>query len=222
MKAGKTWNSYRIPRLVVVENSPPRAPYIEGEIWGNLSCTKLKEGIPSEINSAQFPRKPSTVKYVPLHKSAIECTLRIPKRSTSSHKSINDSAPHTPKRQTHTLFRQRGLGTHRGTRLNWPWHRPESIKILLPAQEAGQQDFEGLLWGQRIWGPQPISYRAHGPCQGGINVQGWTKRIQTARVYCRGRPCPQQTKITEGERATPLEVVSSSIPKEIPSAVSQP
>ena len=48
MKVGKAWNSYRIPGLVDVENSSPRKPYIEGEIWGNLPRTKLKEGIPSE------------------------------------------------------------------------------------------------------------------------------------------------------------------------------
>ena len=120
MKVGKTWNSYRIPRLVVVEDSPPKAPYIEGEIWGNLPHTKLKEGVPSEINSAQFPRELSTAKSAPLHKGAIECTLRIPKRSASSHKSINDSAPHTPKRQERALGRQRGPSAHRGTKLNRP------------------------------------------------------------------------------------------------------
>ena len=156
MKVGKVWNSYGIPGLVVVEDSPPKAPYIEGEIWGNLLCTKLKEGIPSGINSAQFPKEPSTAKSVPLHKGAIECILRIPKRSASPHKSINDSAPRTPKCQEHALGRQRGPSAHRGTRLNRPGYRPESIKILLPARGAEQQDFEGLLWGQRIWGFRPI------------------------------------------------------------------
>ena len=52
MKVGKTWNSYRIPGLIDAKNSYPRAPYIEGEIWGSLPCTKLKEGMPSEINLA--------------------------------------------------------------------------------------------------------------------------------------------------------------------------
>ena len=98
MKVGKTRNSYRILGLVVMENSPSRAPYIEGEIWGNLLCTKLKEGILSEINFAQFSKKPLTAKSAPLHKGAVECTLRIPKRSASSHKNINDSAPRTLKR----------------------------------------------------------------------------------------------------------------------------
>ena len=52
MKVEKTWNFYKIPGLVDVENSPPRAPYIEGEILGNSLRIKLKEGMPSEINFA--------------------------------------------------------------------------------------------------------------------------------------------------------------------------
>ena len=79
MKVEKTWNFYRIPRLVDVENSPPRAPYIEGEIWRNSPRTKLKEEMSSEINFAQFPREPSIAKSAPLYKSAIEYTFRIPK-----------------------------------------------------------------------------------------------------------------------------------------------
>ena len=96
-KKKKTWNSCRIPRLVDVENSHPRTPYIEDEIWKSSPHTKLKEGISSEINFAQFPKEPSTAKSVPLHKGAIEYTFRIPKRSASSHKSINESAPRTLK-----------------------------------------------------------------------------------------------------------------------------
>ena len=105
MKVEKTWNSYRIPGLVDVENSLPRALYIEGEIWGNSPRTKLKEGMSSLINFAQFPRELSITKSAPLHKGAIEYTLRIPKRSASSHKSINDSVPHTSKRQERVLGR---------------------------------------------------------------------------------------------------------------------
>ena len=200
-----------------MEYSHPRAPYIEGKIWGNSPRTKPKEGMSSEINFAQFPRELSTAKSAPLHKGTIEYILCIPKRSASSHKSINDSAPRTPKRQERTLGRRRGPGAHRGTRLNRPWHRPENIKILLPVRGAGQQDFEGLLWGQRIWGPRPISYQAKSPSREGRNAQGRIKGIQIARIYCRGRPCPRQTKITEGESATPLEAVLSSILKEVSS-----
>ena len=87
----KTWNSYRILGLVDMENSPPRAPYIEDEIWESSPRTKLKEGMSSEINFAQFPREPLTAKSARLHKGAIEYTFRIPKRSASSHKNINDS-----------------------------------------------------------------------------------------------------------------------------------
>ena len=116
----KTWNSSRIPRLVDVENSPLRAPYIEDKIWRSSPRTKLKEGMSSEINFAQFPREPSTVKFAPLHKGAIEYTFCILKQSVSSHKSINDNAPHMPKRQERALSRRRGPGAHRGTRLNQP------------------------------------------------------------------------------------------------------
>ena len=116
----KTWNSCRIPRLVDVENSPPRASYIDDEIWGSSPRIKLKEGMSSEINFAQFPREPSIAKSAPLHKGAIEYTFRILKRSASSQKSIDDGAPRTPKRQERALGRRRGLGAHRGTRLNWP------------------------------------------------------------------------------------------------------
>ena len=89
-KKKKTWNPCRIPRLVEVENSPPRAP-------GSSPRPKLKEGMSNEINFAQFPREPSTAKSTPLHKGAIEYTFRITKQSMSSHKSIDDNAPRTPK-----------------------------------------------------------------------------------------------------------------------------
>ena len=82
-----------------MEDNPLRVPYIENEIWGSSPRTKLKEGMSSKINFAQFPREPSTAKSVPPHKGAIEYTFRIPKQSASSHKSINDNAPRTPKRQ---------------------------------------------------------------------------------------------------------------------------
>ena len=157
-----------------------------------------------------------------LYKGTNKCVPRIPKRSASLYKSINDDAPRTPKHQECALGRLKGLGTHRGTRLDRPWHRPESIKILLPAWGAVQQDFEGLLWGWRIWRPQPTSHWAHRPRRGGRNVRGRTKRIQIARIYCRGWSCPRQTKITEGESAMPPVAVSSSTPKEVPSVVGQP
>ena len=133
-----------------MENSPPRTPYIKDEILGNSPRTKLKEGMSSEINFTQFRKEPSTAKSAPLNKGAIEYTFHIPQRSTSSYKSINDSAPRTSKRQERALGRRRGPRAYRGTRLNRLGHRLESIKILLPARGAGQQDFEGLLWGQRI------------------------------------------------------------------------
>ena len=101
-----------------METSPPRAPYIKDKIWGNSSRTKLKEGMLSETNFAQFPREPLTAKSAHLHKGAIEYTFRISKRSTSSHKSINDNTPRTPKFQERALGRQRGPSANRGTRLD--------------------------------------------------------------------------------------------------------
>ena len=101
----KTWNSCKIPRIVEVEDCPPRVPYIEDEIWGSSLHKKLKEGMSSEINFAQFPREPSTTKFAPLHKGAIEYMFRIPKRSVSSHRSTNDDAPRTLKRQERALSR---------------------------------------------------------------------------------------------------------------------
>ena len=147
----KTWNSCRVPRLADMEDNPLRVPYIENEIWGSSPRTKLKEGMSSKINFAQFPREPSTAKSAPLHKGAIEYTLWISKRLAPSQKSINDNAPRTPKRQEHVLGRRRNPGTHRGTRLNRSWYGPENVKILLSVRGAGQQDFEELLWGWRIW-----------------------------------------------------------------------
>ena len=82
----KIWNFCRVPRLVDVEDSPLRVPYIEGEIWGSSPHTKLKEGTSSKISFVQFPREPSTSKSTPLHKDAIEYRFRIPKRSALSPK----------------------------------------------------------------------------------------------------------------------------------------
>ena len=64
--------------------------------------------------------------------------------------SIDDNAPRTPKRQERAMGRRRNPDTHRETRLDWPWCRPENVKILLPVRGAGQHDFEGLLWSQKV------------------------------------------------------------------------
>ena len=42
------------------------------------------------------------------------------------------------------------------TRLDKPVRYPEDIKTFLSVRGAGQQDFEGLLCGQRVWGLWPI------------------------------------------------------------------
>ena len=81
--------------------------------------------------------------------------------------SIDDNTPRTLKRQERAMGSRRNPGTHRETRLNRLRFRPKSVKILLPAQGAGQHDFEGLLWGQKvleasahsILNPRPTSRR---------------------------------------------------------------
>ena len=183
---------------------------------GNLIRTKFKERITSEISPAQFPRKPSTARSASLHKGINECAPRIPKRSPSLHKGINDDAPCIPKRQERALGRRRGSGTHGGQdstgrdigpRTSKSSSPPDDIKIL-PARRAGQQNFEGLLWGRRIWQPWPISYQAQGPCRGGRNIQEWTNKVQNARRRCRGQSCSRQIEIMEGESSTPPRTVS--------------
>ena len=82
----ETWNFYRVPRPVNVEDGPFRVPYIEDEIWGSSPNTQFKEGMSSEIILAQFPRELSASKSMPLHKGAIEYMSRILKRSTLSPK----------------------------------------------------------------------------------------------------------------------------------------
>ena len=116
----KTCNSCRIPRIIGVEDKPPKALYIEDEIWESSLRTNLQEGTSSEINFTKFPREPSITKSAPLHKGAIEYTFRVPKRSASSHKSTNDDAPHALKRQERALSKRRDSGTHRETRLDQP------------------------------------------------------------------------------------------------------
>ena len=116
----KTCNSCKISRIIGVEDRPPKALYIEDEIWESSPRMKLQEGMSSEINFAQCPREPSTAKSAPLHKGTIECTFRVPKRSASSHKSTNDDAPRASKRQERALSRRKDPGTHRGIRLDRP------------------------------------------------------------------------------------------------------
>ena len=70
---------------------------------------------------------------------------RYPRRGN-----INGDAPRTPKRQERAMDNRRSSGARKKAKLNRPCNRSENVKILLPVRGSGQQDFEGLLWGQRI------------------------------------------------------------------------
>ena len=61
---------------------------------------------------------------------------------------------------------RRNSGARKKAKLNRPCCRPENVKILLLVRGSGQQDFEGLLWGQRIWVPRPIlNIKPKGPAE---------------------------------------------------------
>ena len=45
-----------------------------------------------------------------------------------------------------------------------------SPKTLLSDQEVEQQDFEGLLWGQRVCDPSPFHVKAQGLRRGGTGL----------------------------------------------------
>ena len=96
------------------------------------------------------------------------------------------------------------------------------IKIISIVSHFSYPKGKRLLWGQRIWQPQPISYQAQGPHRGGRNVRGRTKKVQTTRRRCRGQSCSRQTEITDGEGNTPPRTVSQSVPRESTSAMRQP
>ena len=104
----------------------------------------------------------------------------------------------------------------------WPMCSGACPVCWLLSLMADEVFFFRLLGDQRIQGLRPIFYQAQGSCREGRNAWGRTKGIQIARIYCRGRPCPRQTKIIEGENATSPEAVPSSILKEVPSPMGQP
>ena len=68
--------------------------------------------------------------------------------------------------------KKKNSGTRKKAKPNQPCYRSGNVKILLPVRGSGQQDFEGLLWGQRTWVPQPIlDNKPKGPAEE-ENVQG--------------------------------------------------
>ena len=109
-----------------MENGPPKAPYIEGEIWGNSPRTKLKEGMSSEINFAQFPKDPQS----PNPRRFIKVPL-------NTH-SVYRSDPRHPIKVLMTVHLVRRNAK------SVPW---EGEKALAP---IGEQDLTGHDLGPRI------------------------------------------------------------------------
>ena len=136
---------------------PLRVPYIEGEIWRSSLSTELKERMSNKMNSTRSPREPSISKSAPPHKGTIEYVSRIPKQSRYPRKgNINGDVPRTRKRQERTMDNRKSSSARKKAKLYRPCYRPENVQTLLPIRGFRQQDFEGLLWGQRIWAPRPI------------------------------------------------------------------
>ena len=99
---------------------------------------------------------------------------RYPRRGN-----INGDAPRTPKRQERAMDNWKNSGARRKAKLNQPCYRSRNVKILLPVRGSGQQDFEGLLWGQRTWVPRPTSNnKPKGPAEE-EDVRGWLRKAQS-------------------------------------------
>ena len=111
---------------------------------------KFKERITSGISPAQFPRKPSTARFVSLHKGTNECAPRIPKRSASFHKGINDSAPRIPKRQERALGRRKGSGTHGGQDSIGCDIGPRTSKSSSPPEEPDNRNLRGYCGAEEF------------------------------------------------------------------------
>ena len=117
----------------------------------------------SKINFAQFPREPLTAKSAPLHKGAIEYTFRVPKQSTSSHKSTNDDAPRALKRQERALSRQRDPGTIGEQDSTGHDAGLRTSKSYSPSEEPSSMILRGYCGakGSKDSGPFHIKPKAH-------------------------------------------------------------
>ena len=69
-----------------------------------------------------------------------------------------------------------------------------------------------LTWGQRTQQPRPTSYRAQGPCRGGRNARGWTKRVPIAKRHHQGQSYPRPTEIIRKKSGMPLKTASPGVP----------
>ena len=178
----KTWNSYRIPRVVDLEDSPLRAPYIEDEIWGSSPRTKLKEGMSSEINFAQFPREPSTAKSarfikVPLNtRSVYRSDLRHPIEALTTMHLVCRNARSVPWVGEETLA---PIGERDSTSHDIG---PRTSKPSSPSEEPDNRIFRGYCGAEGFGKAQPISYQSQGLCRGGRSARGRMKGIQTAKI----------------------------------------
>ena len=94
---------------------------------------------------------------------------------------------------------------------------PRMSKSSSPPKEPGSMILRGYCGARRFYRLRPIPSQAQSPRRGGRSARGRMKGIQTARMYCRGRPCPWQAKIMGEKSAASPEDIHLRITKEIPS-----
>ena len=201
-----------------VEDGFLRVPYIEGEIWeahypqGSKKECQAKWIPPGSQGSLQSPNPRHLIKASLNTPPVFRSNPRYPQRG-----SLNGDAPRTPKCQKRAMGSRRNSNAREKARLNQPWCRPENVKISLPVRESGQQDFEGLLWGLRIWVPRPISNtQPKDPRWGVRNVRGQMERTQTSKLYGRRQSYPRPATIMGEKNATSPKTVHPRIVREIP------
>ena len=96
---------------------------------------------------------------------------------------------------------------------------PRTSKSFSPSEESGNMILRGYCGARRFQRLQPIPSQAQGLHRGGRSAWGRMKGIQTARMYCQGRPCPRQAKIMGEKSTTSPKDIHSRIAKEIPSYI---
>ena len=145
---------------------------IEDKIWRSSPRTKLKEGMSSEINFAQFPREPSIAKSTPLHKGAIEYTFRI--RSDPCHPIKALMTMHLVRRNARSVpwVGEETLVPIRECDSTGHDIGPRTSKSSSLSEEPSSRILRGYCGAEGFGKAQPISYQAQGPCRGGRNARG--------------------------------------------------
>ena len=166
--------------------------------------------------------EPSTAKSAPLHKGTIECTSHILKRSALSHKSINNSAPRTPKCQERAFDRRRGPSACRETTLNRPWHRPRASKSSSSPEEPNSRILRRYSGAKGSKDPDPFHIKPMAHTEEEEMSEEGQRKSRLSGYTAKDNPVLSKSRSRRGKSATPSRAVSLSIPRESPSVGGQP